>query len=118
MSFLNLQNSKCMQKTLKGNAKSGKLRLQNTLLKKSKIKYEGTVKKKDITLDEIVKVITSFENHKFPGNGGLPAEFYKTLIDILKQDLLKLYTEISKRGEMPARLSQAVISCFYRKGDR
>ena len=47
MSFLNLQNSKCMQKTLKGNAKSGKIRIQNTLLKKSKIKYERTIKKKD-----------------------------------------------------------------------
>ena len=46
MSFLNLQNSKCMQKTLKGNAKPGKLRIQNTLLKKSKIKYERTIKKK------------------------------------------------------------------------
>lgn len=72
---------------------------------------------KDITLDEIVKAITSFENHKFPGNGGLPAEFYKTLIDILKQDLLIFYTEISKRDEIPARMHQAVISCFYRKGD-
>lgn len=45
MSFPNLQNSKCMHKTLKGNAKPEKIRLQNTLLKNSKIKYERTRKR-------------------------------------------------------------------------
>lgn len=68
-----------------------------------------------MTLDETVKAVTSFENLKSSGNDGFPAEFYKTFIDILKPDLLKLYTEISKREEMSAKMHQGFTSCLHKK---
>ena len=95
-----------------------KIRLQNQLLKKVKKKVSTENKQeceKDITLDDTVKAIKSFDNHKSPGNDGLPTEFYKTFINVLKSDLLKLYTE---KEEMPAIMRQAVISCLYKKGDK
>ena len=98
-----------------------KIRLQNELLRKVNKKISTENKReceKDITLDDIVKAIKSFDNHKSPGNDGLPAEFYKTFINVLKPDLFKLYTEISQKEEMPASMRQAVISCLYKKGDR
>ena len=96
-----------------------KIRLQNTPLKKVKKKVTTDSEReseKDMTLD--VTAIISFENHKSPGNNSLPAELYKTFIDILKPDVLKLYTEISKREEMPFIFCQTVMSCLCKKGGR
>ena len=90
-----------------------KTRIQNSLLKRIKKKITIENKKeceKEITLPEIV-----FENNKSLGNDGLPAKFYKTFIDILKPDLLKLFMEISERQEMQCGMWQVVIPVSTKK---
>lgn len=60
-------------------------------------------------------VIKTFGNNKLPGNDSLPAEFYKTFGEILKTNLHKFCIKISKLGEMPRIIWQAVISCLLKR---
>ena len=81
-----------------------KLRMQSTLI--SRVKKEITTKNRrewdqEITVAKIEKAVKSFQNNMSSGNDGLPPEFYKTLREILRTDLHKLYIEISQLGEMP-----------------
>ena len=113
-------NMQCFQET----RNHKKLRMQSPLIlvvqKKISPKNRCECNQK-ITITEIERAITCFENNKSPSNDGLPAEFYKTFNEILKTDLHKLYIEISLLGEMPRSMRQAVctvISCLYKTGDR
>ena len=97
-----------------------KMRKQGEMLRKlSKTvsRQNRQMCEKDITTDEIRKVILGFENNKSPGNDGLTGEFYKTFSEILVNDIQELYKEISEVGRMPDSMRQAVITCIYKKGD-
>ena len=67
---------------------------QNLLLKyiSNKITNEKNNKlTKQIEITEIKEAIQSMENGKSPGIDGIPIEFYKELIEIIKKDLQKTY---------------------------
>ena len=57
------------------------------------------------------------KNDKFPGEDGLPAEFYKTVIDELSEQLLELYNNIVLSGEIPVSQKNAIIKLLFKKGD-
>ena len=67
---------------------------QNLLLKyiSHKITNEQNNKlTKQIEITEIKEAIQSMENGKSPGLDGIPIEFYKEFIEIIKKDLQKTY---------------------------
>ena len=67
---------------------------QNLLLKyiSNEITNEQNNKlTKQIEITEIKEAIQSMENGKSPGLDGIPIEFYKEFIEIIKKDLQKTY---------------------------
>ena len=58
------------------------------------------------------------ENGKFPGIDGIPIEFYKEFIDIIKKDLQKIFNEILfTNKKTPKTWNQAIITLIPKKGD-
>ena len=51
------------------------------------------------------------ENGTSPGIDGLPIEFYKSLCEIIKNDLLELYNSILLRNEnLSHSMNQAIVA--------
>ena len=58
------------------------------------------------------------ENSKSPGIDGIPIEFYKEFIEIIKKDLLKIFNEILfTNKKTPTTWNQAMITLIPKKGD-
>ena len=94
---------------------------QNLLLKyiSHKITNEQNNKlTKQIEITEIKEAIQSMENGKSPGIDGIPIEFYKEFIEIIKKDLQKTYNEILFTNKVtPKTWKQAIITLIPKKGD-
>ena len=113
----NLEQSFCGRNSITRDQKSYKQEQVLRKLSKTVSHKNKAICEKDITIEEIKKAISTFENNKSPGNDGLTGEFNKTFTETLLNDLQELYTEISNLGEMPDSMRQAVITCIYKKGD-
>ena len=94
---------------------------QNLLLKHitNKITNEqNNTLTKQIEITEIKEAIQSMENSKSPGIDGIPIEFYKEFIEIIKKDLLKIFNEILfTNKKTPTTWNQAMITLIPKKGD-
>ena len=71
---------------------------------------------KDISKEECKKEIEMFENGKTPGNDGIPIEFYKTLWDILSDQLVDVFNFSFQLEEMTTSQRQAIITLIDKKG--
>ena len=60
--------------------------------------------------------MNSLQNGKVPGMDGYGPEFYKTLLDSLKEPLLKMYLHSAETGSLPCSLYAANISLILKKG--
>ena len=56
----------------------------------SKLTYEEQESlEHELSLEEIKKVLVSFEKNKTPGEFGFPVEFYETFFDMFQNDLIR-----------------------------
>ena len=56
------------------------------------------------------------ENGTSPGIDGLPIEFYKSLCEIIKNDLLELYNSILLRNEnLSHSMNQAIVALLTKE---
>ena len=62
----------------------------------------------ELTVQEIKKVLHSFEKNKTPGEDGFTKEFYETFFDLLKQNLLDSYNEAFQKGSLSVSQKRGV----------
>ena len=63
-----------------------------------------------LSLEEIEKVLVSFEKNKTPGEDGFTVEFYETFFDMLQNDLLNSYNEAFQNGKLSISQRRGIIS--------
>lgn len=71
-----------------------------------------------INIGEIVRAIHSLKDGKASGPNGLPAEFYKSNIDWIAQDLLDVYTEALVNGSLGSDINRGIIKLIPKDGDK
>ena len=66
---------------------------------------------------EVFDAISQMEHNKAPGPDGFPAEFYQTFWDVIKSDLMDMFTQLHA-GDLPLhRLNYGVITLLPKKED-
>eukprot|EP00061_Rhincodon_typus_P001089 g13680.t1 len=63
-----------------------------------------------LSLDELTRVLHSFERNKTPGSDGLLVELYSALWDLVGQDLLEVYDSALQAGEMCKSMRKGIIT--------
>eukprot|EP00061_Rhincodon_typus_P015224 g42782.t1 len=72
-----------------------------------------------LSLDELTKVLESFEKNKTPGSDGLPAELYSAMWDLIGQGLLEMYDSMHLASTMCESMRKGIITLIYKqKGER
>jgi len=71
---------------------------------------------KDINLDEIMQVISSFPNNKAPGPDGFIVEFFKKFGPMLSPLLLRMFNHTMLTSSLPPTLYKANISLIPKPG--
>ncbi|KAJ8335388.1 hypothetical protein SKAU_G00387300 [Synaphobranchus kaupii] len=71
-----------------------------------------------IKREEVREALSSLKNGKAPRRDGIPKEVYSTFWDIMSDDLVELFNEIGRRGEMPLSMREGIIHLLHKKGDR
>ena len=66
---------------------------------------------------ECLAALKSMSKGKTPGSDGLPAEFYLTFWDILKEDFVEIVNNCFVEGIMPESLRSALITLLFKKDD-
>ncbi len=72
---------------------------------------------KEITEQEIEKVIKNLKIEKSPGCDGLTPEFYKKLWPEFKDLFISMLHETYRCGELPYTLRKALLALLFKKGD-
>jgi hypothetical protein len=70
-----------------------------------------------ITETEIKAIIDKCKNLKSPGQDGIPYEFYKEFLPILKERMTELFNEIIENEEMAGSQSLAMIKMIPKKSN-
>jgi mannosylglycoprotein endo-beta-mannosidase len=76
---------------------------------------ENSILTKNFTQEEIFEAISQMEHNKAPGPDGFPAEFYQYFWDVLKDDLMAMFTHF-QNGDFPLyKLNFGVITLLPKK---
>jgi hypothetical protein len=76
---------------------------------------ENSILTKNFTQEEIFEAISQMEHNKAPGPDGFPAEFYQHFWDVLKDDLMAMFTHF-QNGDFPMyKLNFGVITLLPKK---
>lgn len=70
---------------------------------------------KQITEEEVLKVIQHLPNHKSPGADGLTYEFYKDTAEIITLILAKIFNKVLNSGELPSSWCKNLIILIPKK---
>ena len=72
---------------------------------------------RQLTEEECVKALQSFQDNIAPGNDGLPIEFYSKFWEIISEPFVNCVNKIFTGGEMSRSQKQAVITLIEKKGN-
>ena len=70
---------------------------------------------KEVTEEELAKILASFQKGKIPSPDGFTVEFFLGFYDLIKDDLLKVVKESQKSGKVLGALNSTFISLFSKK---
>ena len=70
----------------------------------------------EITTEECVKALDTFDNGKTPGNAGIPVEFYKTFWNSVGVFMTEVFNHSFELGQMSNSQKQAVVTLMDKKG--
>ena len=73
---------------------------------------------RDITEDEIFKVITQLKLNKSPGDDGIVSEFYVTYWSLIKHEFTKVIKHILDINTLTPSQNRALLTLIYKKGER
>ena len=71
---------------------------------------------RQLTEEECVKALQSFQGNIAPGNDGLPSEFYRKFWEIISEPFVNCVNKIFTIGKMSRSQKQAVITLSGKKG--
>ena len=71
-----------------------------------------------ISVHDCEEALKKMKKNKSPGLDGLPAEFYQTFWQDIKQVLVNAYNECFEKGELLPSQRKSVLSLIYKKGDK
>lgn len=80
--------------------------------------YSNLYSEKDFTFLELNKGLAGFKKAKFPGQGGLPLEFYLTFWDILAPDLMTVFMDFEHLDRLPDSFRIGIVTLLYKKKDK
>ena len=69
-----------------------------------------------ITIDECVKALDTFDTGKTPGNDGIPADFYKIFWNSVGELMTEVFNYSFELGQMSNSQKQAIITLIDKKG--
>ena len=64
----------------------------------------------DLSLEELLTTIKSFENNKSPGDDGFTKEFYESFFDLVGKHLLNSYNKAFHNGQLSISQRRGVIT--------
>jgi mannosylglycoprotein endo-beta-mannosidase len=67
---------------------------------------------KDITYQQLRMAVIQAPKRKSPGSDGISSEFYEWGVDIMKDDMFKLYNHFFQTGDIPTTQKMGVIVCL------
>ena len=71
---------------------------------------------KSVNKNELQEAINQMKNEKSPGIDGIPIEFYKTLQELLENDLLQFYKNILFiEKDITNTMNQAIVTLILKK---
>ena len=73
---------------------------------------------RDITLEEMEKVVKLMPNNKSPGLDGIPIEFYKQYWELIGDEVHKIISEALDGGELTTSQRRTAVILLYKKGER
>ena len=78
---------------------------------------ENAVLDRELSLNELYTALMSLGNGKAPGIDGLPVDFYKSFWPVIGEDLLEVFRDSLRKGQLPLSCRRAVITLLPKKGD-
>ena len=69
-----------------------------------------------ITIEECVKALDTFDKGKTPGNDGIPAEFYKIFWNSVGELMTEVFNHSFELGQMSNSQKEAIITLIDKKG--
>ena len=72
---------------------------------------------KEISMEELVAVLTKAKCHNAPGPDQIPVEFYKNAPESLHTKLLEFFNNILNTEEVPISFTKSIVFPLYKKGD-
>ena len=73
---------------------------------------------KDLTINEIKKIIFSMKQYKSPGSDGIINEFYQIYWDTIKEDLFEVLLEMFDKFEICDSQCRGMLTLLHKGGDR
>ena len=73
---------------------------------------------KDVSTEEIFKIIQQLKSIKSPGDDGIIAEFYKTYVYLVQRELIHVIEYILENDTLSKSQYNAIITLLYKKGNR
>ena len=71
---------------------------------------ENSILTADFLVKEVYEAISQMEMNKAPGPDGFPVEFYKTFWEVIRDDLMAMFTQL-QQGNLPLyKLNFGVIT--------
>jgi hypothetical protein len=77
---------------------------------------ESGILTSSFTEEEVLEAISQMELNKAPGPDGFHAEFYKKFWDVIKSDLMALFTQLQDGDLLLYKLNFGVITLLPKKG--
>ena len=65
---------------------------------------------KGVTMQELKSILDISKNDKSPGPDGIPVEVYRSLFDVLGEDLLRVVEDSRKSSKIPAVFNSTFIA--------
>ena len=65
---------------------------------------------KDVTMQELKSILDISKSDKSPGSDGIPVEVYRSLFDVLGEDLLRVVEDSRQSGKIPVVFNTTFIS--------
>ena len=87
-----------------------KKRINFPILTEERLSCEG-----QITTDQCVKTLDTFENGKTPGNDGIPVEFYKSFWGSVGELMTEVFNYSFESGQMSSSQEEAIITLIDKK---
>jgi hypothetical protein len=76
---------------------------------------ENNLSTANFTEEEVHEAISQMEHNKAPGPDDFPAEFYQHFLDVIKNDLLAMYSQVQTGELLLFKLNFRVITLLLKK---